>query len=200
MDTMKTSHAVLSILGIASLLLSGCDLMSTDSTSRNDSLDAQAGKDRFNNYKFLQGRLDSTGRVLDLAIVGNGLFILKNKDRYVYFRRPAAFIHDAEGYVSLGNVLTRLQGMKLYGDQDPYPVSEADSMAFGDPKPADLVDVRWTFNEVAPPRATSELRLSGNLDSDALGKGSVIHSRKFLHHAEASDLLIGLSDADGTDL
>jgi hypothetical protein len=56
------------------------------------------------------------------------------------------------------------------------------------------------FDDIAPPRATTEIRLGRNLDSDAAGKGSILYTQKFLHHAEASDALIGLSDNAGTEL
>lgn len=217
METMNTNPPLLSSLGIASLLLVGCEMPLTGSdgktilvtdtvyiagtdTFRFDSLDAQAGKDRFNDYLFLQGNLESTGRILDLAIAGTGLFVLKNRERFVYFRRPASFIHDAEGFVSLGNDGTRLQGVKLSNGQAPYLQEGMDSIRADKSDPADLVDIHWPFDDLAPPRATTEIRLTRNLDSDAAGKGSILYTQKFLHHAEASDALNGLSDHAGTEL
>lgn len=165
--------------------------------SKPDSLDAELGKDQLNRYNFLQGNFLSTGHIMDLAIDGKGLFILKNQDQFVYFRRPAMFVQDADGNLNLGNARTRLQGIKLYSDANPWPAIPADSV-----KPAlkDLVDVRWPFDDLAPPRATTKVKFGRNLDSDALGKGTVLYTQKFLHHAQDDDRLVGLYDRAGTSL
>lgn len=214
---MNTCRILLSTLGISAFLLTGCDLPLTGSGddtvritdtvyiagtdgSRIDSLDAQAGKDRFNNYPFLQGNLESTGRTLDLAITGTGLFVLKNREDFVYFRRPANFIHDADGFVTLGNDRTRLQGVRLSSGNAPYLPEGQDSIGEVNLKSADLVDIQWKNDDVSPARATTEIRVAGNLDSDAAGKGSILYTQKFLHHAEESDPLIGLSDHAGRQL
>jgi len=49
---------------------------------------------------FDQGGLQATNRVLDLAIEGNGFFMLKNpEDEYIYYTRNGAFTLDKEGYL-----------------------------------------------------------------------------------------------------
>src|SRR4051812_6195173 len=90
--------ATLTLLG-----LSGCDgPLSSDSQGGSPSpLDAQAGMDRFNNYDFSQGNLFSSGNILDLGLEGQGFFVLKKATQYVYFRRPAVFYQNAEGYLFL---------------------------------------------------------------------------------------------------
>ena len=190
----------------AVLLLTGCDGPMTGGkdektdTSNNDSLDAELGKQKQNRYDFLQGNLVSTGQVMDLAIDGSGFFILKNKTRNVYFRRPASFTQDAEGYLNLGNVSTRLQGIQLYSAQVPYPNIEPDSFPQVKSGLPDLIDIKWPFNDLAPPRSTTEVKLARNLDSDAMGKGSILYSQRFLHHAVGSDIAIGLLNARGQEL
>jgi flagellar hook-basal body protein len=184
----------------AALLLAACDSPVSDGgdgKGKPDSLDAELGKDQLNRYDFLQGSFLSTGQVMDLAIEGKGLFILKNLEQFVYFRRPGMFSQDAEGYLHLGNTRTRLQGVKLYSDTNPWPLLPAEPL-----KPAfkDLVDVRWPFDDLAPPRATTVVKLARNLDSDALGKGSVLYTQKFMHHAQDPDLLVGLYDRSGNAL
>lgn len=53
---------------------------------------------------------------------------------------------------------------------------------------------------MAPPGATSHVKLARNLDSDSHGKGTILYTQKFLHHTEASDLLVGLNSYDGHEL
>lgn len=191
-----------SLLGLA-LITIGCEKGSTLGPSDrvpDDSLDAQAGRDKRNKYDFLQGNLLSTGRLLDLGIEGNGLFVLKNGESHVYFRRPANFGPDAEGYLTLGNAKVRLQGIPLSTAQNPYSDGLSDSaFAKGVPLSA-LVDIRLPFHVAAPPRATTRVRLARNLDSDAQGKGSVLYTQRFLHHAEGADLLVGLTGYSGDPL
>ncbi|CUS93243.1 flagellar hook-basal body complex protein, partial [Candidatus Kryptonium thompsonii] len=47
---------------------------------------------------FTQGNLETTGQVTDLAIQGNGFFIVKKGGRN-YFTRAGAFRFDANGYL-----------------------------------------------------------------------------------------------------
>lgn len=49
---------------------------------------------------FDQGGLQTTGRVLDVAIEGNGFFMLKNPaDENIYYTRNGTFTLDKEGYL-----------------------------------------------------------------------------------------------------
>lgn len=181
------------------VLLIACEGPTVGSADRDgrDSLDAELGQDRLNRYDFRQGDFLATGQAMDLAIEGKGFFILRNLDRFVYFRRPAMFSQDAEGYLHLGNTRTRLQGIRLSSDEVPYP-------ALPDTIPSaslsDLEDIRWPFDDQAPPKATDTVKLARNLDSDGAGKGSILHTGKLMHHAEAPDLLTGLYDAEGNSL
>lgn len=190
------------LIGV-SLLAAACENPSTtgpDSKTPVDSLDAQAGNDKRNKYDFLQGKLMATGQVTDLGIEGGGLFILANGTDKTYFRRPACFTPDADGYLTLGNAKFRLQGIPLSDAQDPYATGPADSaFATGVPLTA-LADIRWPFNDIAPPRATTRLRLARNLDSDSYGKGSILYTQKFLHHAQNIDQVIGLAGNTGDPL
>lgn len=164
-----------------------------------DSLDAELGKDRLNQYDFFQGAFLATGQATDLAIEGKGFFILRQQEQFVYFRRPAMFTRDADDYLHLGNARLRLQGIRLSSDQDPYPVLSG-SLPFPSPGLSDLEDIRWPFEDLAPPRPTDTVKLSGNLDADAVAKGSVLYTSKFMHHAEGADLLTSLHDRTGNSL
>ncbi len=198
-------HAgLLAALFSISMLTAGCDGPSSASglngPTPGDSLDAQLSTGKGNRYEFLQGNLMATGHIMDLGIEGSGFFILKNGSQYVYFRRPASFIQDGEGYLTLGNAKIRLQGIPLYSNKVPYPDISEDSLSRSYVPLSQLVDIHWPFQELAPPRATSLIKLARNLDSDAEGKGTILYTQKFLHHAEAADLLIGLNSYDGHEL
>jgi flagellar hook protein FlgE len=207
---IRRAHRAGAIALFLALLLSACDGTATGGggdqagSSGLDSLDAERGKDKLSHYDFAQGKLIATGGAMDLAIEGRGFFILKNQARNVYFRRPASFSQDADGYLNLGNAGTRLQGIALSSDTVPYP--DIDSGAVSGATPAttvgasDLVDIRFPFNDTAPASATTEVELAGNLDAGAAGHGSIVYSQAFLHHAEAGDLLIGLRNASGQPL
>jgi flagellar hook protein FlgE len=186
--------------------LAACDGPLTGSPDGNppasatDSLDAELGKDKLNQYDFAQGKSLPTGKLLDLAIEGRGFFILKNPARNVYFRRPANFSLDAEGYLNLGNVQIRLQGIPLASDKDPYPRVDPGAFPAATGGVSNLADIKLPFNDTAPPRATAVVKLAGNLDSEAAGKGSILYSRPFLHAAVAADRLVGLMSASGEGL
>lgn len=189
---------------IASLLLfaaflDGCDSpVSGTSTSAPDSLDAELGKDAFNTYDFHQGNILSTGNITDLAIEGHGMFVLKNGSRSVFFRRPASFVHDAEGYLTLGDNKTRLQGIPLTMPGDPYAVKPEESIPSDSLNVNDLVDIRWKFDERVPPRPTTWVKLSRNLDSQSESMGTILYSQKFMRAARGSDRTLGLMSYEGT--
>ncbi len=188
---------------LLTLLMSACDGPMSGNDSRqqgSDSLDAEKGKDKLNHYDFLQGSFLATGHVLDLAIDGSGFFILKNETRHAYFRRPADFNQDADGYLHLGNEKSRLQGIPLASAKNPYPQINLDSLPFTAVGLADLADIRWPFQDLAPPRASTQVKLARNLDSDAMGKGSILYSQSILHHAGPVDIAIGLRNAGGEPL
>ncbi|GEM_PF-6092180 len=191
--------SALSALSASLVLLTGCDSpYSHDDTS--DSVDPEAGKDSLNTYDFDQGDAFSTGHNMNLAIQGKGLFIMKNGTRNVYFRRPAYFFQDADGYLILGNGGTRLQGIRLANDLEPaagIPVGSGklDSLGLGD-----LIDIQWAFNAVAHPTATTEIKLARNLDYLLPARGSILYSQRFLHAAKDSDSAVGLTDHVGDPL
>ena len=64
---------------------------------------------------FSQGPLQHTGRPLDLAIVGNGLFTLRNAAGTTVYSRQGAFLVDAAGHLvdGAGRQLLGLQGKPL---------------------------------------------------------------------------------------
>ncbi len=101
--------------------------------------------------RFTQGALEATGQPLDLAIQGDNLFALREGERNVY-SRAGNFQIDSEGRIVLGGTEAVLQG-KL-----------ADAAGNLSGSVGDLV---LQLDAVAPPAATSQLDLQGNLDASA---------------------------------
>jgi flagellar hook protein FlgE len=102
---------------------------------------------------FTQGNIETTGQNSDLAIQGNGLFIVK-KDGQTLFTRVGTFQLDANGrLVNPGN------GAILQGKM-------ADS-AGNIPSGTRLEDLKITLDQKSPAQATSNIRFAGNLDSSA---------------------------------
>ncbi len=100
--------------------------------------------------KFGQGNIDFTNNNLDMAISGEGFFVMKGREGTVY-SRAGAFSVDREGYV-VNNDLQRLQ---------VFPVSETGEFATGA-----LSDVRLLTTE-SPPQATNKIEVGVNLPANA---------------------------------
>ncbi len=97
---------------------------------------------------FTQGTFENTGRPTDLAIEGRGFFVLAGQQGSVY-TRAGVFTIDSQGFVVNPDGL-RLQGQPL----DPIT---------GAPL-GQIQDVTVSAAQ-APPRATTEIDISVNLDS-----------------------------------
>lgn len=97
---------------------------------------------------FRQGDIKSTGNDLDAAIDGNGFFIL-NRDGRLSFTRDGQFSLDAEGFLVSRGGDARVQGLSA----------------------GSLQDINVNGFLVSPARATTKLKLSGNLSvNDSDGK------------------------------
>lgn len=101
--------------------------------------------------QFNQGALTSTGRTLDLAVSGEGLFVLSMNGERI-FSRAGNFQNDAQGYV------VNPQGAKL----QVFPPS-ADGNGFD---VSTLTDLKLTGTD-APPQATSVVGLTFTLPAQA---------------------------------
>ncbi len=100
---------------------------------------------------FTQGTLEETGRPLDLSIVGDALFMLRDGGRVVY-SRAGNFEIDPTGRLVLGGTHYVLQGATAGSDG-----------TLG----AGIGDIVIDPGARAPAEATSELAISGNLDAAA---------------------------------
>ncbi len=102
---------------------------------------------------FTQGSLESTGQPLDLAIQGDALFVLNAGQRRVY-TRAGNFQLDATGHLISPSSGFIVQGIN------------ADSL--GNFSTASAIgDVQLRLGDKAPAQATSEITLSGNIDSSS---------------------------------
>ncbi|MFO8003289.1 flagellar hook protein FlgE [Thioalkalivibrio sp.] len=99
--------------------------------------------------QFSQGNIDFTGNNLDLALNGQGFFVLDDGGSRVY-SRAGAFQADREGFV------VNAQGQRLLA----FGVNDTGERA-GDPQPLQL------STEAADPRATNEIIAQLNLSADA---------------------------------
>jgi flagellar hook-basal body protein len=205
-QTLRVTCAAVSYAAMAFSIsaLVGCDAPTSNEVEaafeEPSGLDAESGKDRFNAYSFQQGELTPTNNPYDMAINGAGLFVLANQVRKIYFRRPATFLHDANGHFILGNPDTRLQGIKLWDENSPYANSDPTLTSTNPVKADQLTTIHLPFQMQIPPKATTSISILGNLPAYSYAKGSIIYSQRFLHHAEISDQVIALSDGTGMEL
>jgi len=111
---------------------------------------------------FSQGNLESTGQSTDLAIQGDGFFVLSNSQQE-YYTRAGNFTLDADGRLVSPN-----NGYVLQGKM-------ADNLGvITDATP--ITDLVIPFGSRIPANATTEVQLGGNLDAAGEPLGSIIRS------------------------
>ncbi len=147
---------------------------------------------------FTQGALESTGRTFDLAIQGRGLFVVRDGDRIAY-TRAGDFQLDALGHLLLPGGGSVLQGAAAAADGT---VGSA----------ATIGDLVIPLDAVSAARATSEIRIGGNLDATAAaGTTRVVGGTAYDASGAAHDLSITFTNVspgswtwkascDGTDV
>lgn len=97
-----------------------------------------------------QGSTQSTGRALDLAISGDGYFIVKNNGAN-YYTRAGNFYLDNNG------TLVNADGMKVQSFNNGL-----------------LQDVTINVNSLLPAKESTTLTLQGNLPTDAKGEATLV--------------------------
>lgn len=102
------------------------------------------------------GSLQLTGRDLDLALEGNGFFVMKNNDGLQVYTRAGSFDWDAQG-----NLVNPGNGQKVQG----WVADAAGSLANTDP--ASIGDIRLRKGDIALAEATTSATFSQNLDAGA---------------------------------
>lgn len=100
---------------------------------------------------FTQGALRQTGKTTDLAIVGDGFFIVSDGEKY-YYTRAGDFQFDASG--------------RLVTSSGGYVVQGWNADAEGKiDKNSAISDITLPYHRRIPPKATTEVSFTGNIDS-----------------------------------
>jgi len=102
------------------------------------------------------GAFQMTGRSLDLAISGPGLFVMKGLNGEILYTRAGAFDWNADGVL-----ISPALGMKVQGW-----MADANGV-IGRTDRATMGDIRIIRGDVSPPQATTFATLKGNLDAAA---------------------------------
>lgn len=105
-----------------------------------------------------QGNLESTGKVTDMAIEGDGFFMLSDGVNNT-FTRAGNFDLDASGYI-----VNPDNGMHLVGYQSVQKVDSAGEPYYEIDRAAPLQDMKVPVDRLFPPRRTTEVTFNGNLD------------------------------------
>jgi len=144
-----------------------------------------------------QGNLQTTGKLTDLAIEGNAFFAFSNGMGGTFYGRNGALMLDSNGILVSGNNGYALLGLSADSNGKIPPTAIAGP-------------IRIPFGDKSPARATEEVQLGCNLDSDSVGLGTWTHTATFLTEAKGntapvgdpsnSDLLTGLFDGNGNAL
>lgn len=111
------------------------------------------------------GSLQLTGRSLDLAIQGNGMFVLKTTTGQMTYTRAGNFDWDSEGYLVNPGTGRRVQGWSA----DPL-TGEIENTGMGT-----LGDIQVPRGAVVPAEPTTNVEFTGNLDPGA-AEGTVVET------------------------
>ncbi len=111
-----------------------------------------------------QGNIQSTGNQTDLAIRGDGFFVVSDNQRD-FFTRAGSFQWDAEG-----RLVIPFNGMKVQGRIADEEGVVNEGSAIG--------DVVVPFGTVDAAQATSEVNFVGNLDASAEPIGNILSTER----------------------
>jgi flagellar hook protein FlgE len=134
---------------------------------------------------FTQGSFSDTGVVTDMAIEGNGFFVLQGADGALSYTRAGNFYFDRAGN------LVNSDGLYVMGY---LPDQEGNFYPEMTVQPIQLTDAYLTI----PASATSEVNLSGTLDTRA--QASAIEFDNFLTSATKDTPVFDLHGANGNKL
>ncbi|MEJ2635708.1 MAG: flagellar hook-basal body complex protein [Calditrichia bacterium] len=109
---------------------------------------------------FGQGNIETTGQTTDLAIQGDGFFVVRDGN-IRHYTRAGNFQFDANGALIMPGSGVKVQGYLANSEG----VIEAGSR---------LTDIVLPFGKKQPARATSSITLAGNLDASALPQGNIL--------------------------
>ncbi len=114
------------------------------------------------NTNMTQGNLETTGQNTDLALQGQGFFIV-NLDGTQYYTRAGAFQFDSQGRLIDPATGAIVQG-KTADAQGNLPVGSAVS------------DIVIPFGQKSAAKASTYIKLTGNLDSSQTPLGTIMQS------------------------
>ncbi|MFZ5814003.1 MAG: flagellar hook protein FlgE [Bacillota bacterium] len=103
------------------------------------------------------GSFQMTGRALDLAIQGSGLFVLKGNDGQVLYTRAGSFDWNTDGYL-----FNPANGMRVQGWMADPETGEIGRTDMGT-----LTDIRMVRGDVSLASPSTESTMKGNLDAAA---------------------------------
>jgi flagellar hook protein FlgE len=132
--------------------------------------------------RFQQGALQSTGLVSDLALQGDGFFMLSDGVGTSY-TRAGAFGLDGENYMVDPGSGLRLQGVMAGAD--------------GTVTAGSWTDIHIDPSMTVPAMPTDTVQLYGNLDVDSEAQGSILESNHMMAAASGTDLLTSMYAQDG---
>ncbi|OGC03239.1 hypothetical protein A2V82_15340 [candidate division KSB1 bacterium RBG_16_48_16] len=136
---------------------------------------------------FNQGTLERTDNRLDLAIQGDAFFVM-NDGSQDFFTKAGNFQIDSEGYLVFGNTALRVQGRMADAIGNVTSSTE-------------IGDIVFPFGQKAPPKATSKITLTGNLDSSSDKVSQVLTTsfakQAYVSSGEWSDIDSSVLDTDG---
>jgi len=128
---------------------------------------------------FLQGGLETTGQITDLAIQGNGFFILGDGNGNRFYTRAGSFGFDADS-----NLVDPATGLFVQGK-----MADTNGVI---PSTATTGNIILPFGQQDPAKPTEEIRLSNNIDITATD------SRASLYNAGGSSVTeVSGTAADG---
>ena len=110
------------------------------------------------NRAWTQGAMEYTTSSTDLAIIGSGLFVVEDQEGTQFFTRAGSFVFDKDG------CLVNQDGYKVQG------LAINDGTASGSPTDIDTSSLSFD------PKATSEMRMTLNLDSGTPASGTFTNS------------------------
>ena len=135
--------------------------------------------------QFSQGQLQLTGNMMDMAVQGDGFFVMRDGDRE-FFGRAGAFGFDGQGRLTAGQGLI-LQGWRA--DQNGVIGSGTA-----------LNDIELPFGQKSAAAATTSIRLQSNLDAAAEALNTITRTNPLLATAQATDSLETLFNSQGQTL
>lgn len=129
---------------------------------------------------FTQGNVQTTGRLLDLAIQGDGFFVMRNSNAQQVLTRAGNFTLDGDGFI-----VDPANGNRLLGRQS-NSLGQIDTE-----NPID--DMRIDFNISIPAEQTTQVQAGGNLSGDEAEPARVSNNLRglFNRYGESLGLING---------